>query len=53
LAVVETATEAVLISNRMPVGAPENVLRMLPSSKEGTPKLDLSATWTNEFVEAP
>jgi NitT/TauT family transport system substrate-binding protein len=38
---------------KMPAGAPENVLRLLSSSVEGTPKVDLAETWTNEFVEAP
>jgi NitT/TauT family transport system substrate-binding protein len=38
---------------KMPAGAPDNVLRVLSSSIEGTPKVDLAATWTNEFVEAP
>jgi NitT/TauT family transport system substrate-binding protein len=38
---------------KMPVGAPENVLSVMSESTEGTPKVDLAATWTNEFVEGP
>jgi NitT/TauT family transport system substrate-binding protein len=38
---------------KMPAGAPENVLRLVSGSMEGTPKVDLAATWTNEFVEGP
>jgi NitT/TauT family transport system substrate-binding protein len=38
---------------KMPAGAPENMLQLLSESMETTPKVDLSATWTNQFVEGP
>ena len=38
---------------KMPAGTPENVLSLLSNFMEGAGKVDLSATWTNEFVEKP
>ena len=38
---------------RMPSGAPENVRRLLSASITDAGKVDLAATWTNEFVDAP
>jgi NitT/TauT family transport system substrate-binding protein len=53
---VDLATLRALVTGlskdgKMPAGAPDNILRLISDSMEGTSKVDLSATWTNEFLE--
>jgi NitT/TauT family transport system substrate-binding protein len=43
--------EAISADGRMPVGAPENAMKVLAVSNEKVNSVNLSITWTNEFVE--
>jgi sulfonate transport system substrate-binding protein len=44
--------EALSIDGRMPEGAPTNAMKVLAASNDKVNSVNLSLTWTNEFVES-
>jgi NitT/TauT family transport system substrate-binding protein len=53
LATLQSLVTGLSKDGKMPAEAPENIGRLVSDSMESTGKIDLSATWTNEFVENP
>jgi NitT/TauT family transport system substrate-binding protein len=52
LSLLRQHKEALSPDGRMPADAPKNVMKVLAVSNEKVTSVDLSVTWTNEFVEA-
>jgi NitT/TauT family transport system substrate-binding protein len=50
LALFRQHKDAISADGRMPAGAPENVRKVLSVSNDKVNSVDLSVTWTNEFV---
>ena len=52
LEIIRWGKDAFTADGRMPIGAPENLMRYLDETAVGAPKakVDLASTWTNEYL---
>jgi NitT/TauT family transport system substrate-binding protein len=50
LALFRQHKEAISADGRMPAGAPENALKVLAASNNKVKSVNISDTWTNQFV---